>query len=110
MAQGGGGGDEGRVALRDRRLRGDAGSSACGLDAAGGGEVRPEIGPVDRFQHRTGGGEPRERGEADHIRDEGDHAAHVRYCHMNPLKHGYVERPEEWPYSSVHRAIVTGRW
>ncbi len=37
-----------------------------------------------------------------HIRDEADYWAHVRYCWMNPVKHGLVVRPEEWPYSSVH--------
>lgn len=37
-----------------------------------------------------------------HIRDEADYWAHVRYCWMNPVKHGYVARPEEWPFSSVH--------
>ena len=29
---------------------------------------------------------------------------------MNPVKHGYVERPEDWPYSSIHREIAAGRW
>lgn len=38
-----------------------------------------------------------------HIRDEADFAAHVRYCWINPVKHGLVERPEDWPYSSYHR-------
>ncbi|MFL4468829.1 transposase [Tateyamaria armeniaca] len=38
-----------------------------------------------------------------HIRDEADYWAHVRYCWLNPVKHGFVERPEDWPYSSVHR-------
>ena len=38
-----------------------------------------------------------------HIRDKADYRAHVRYCWMNPVKHGLVERPEDWPYSSVHR-------
>ncbi len=38
-----------------------------------------------------------------HIRDEADYWAHVRYCWMNPVKHGFVARPEEWRYSSVHR-------
>jgi REP element-mobilizing transposase RayT len=42
-------------------------------------------------------------GEADHIRDEADYQAHVRYCWINPVKHGLVERPEDWPYSSYHR-------
>lgn len=38
-----------------------------------------------------------------HIRDEADYWAHVRYCWLNPVKHGFVERPEVWRYSSVHR-------
>ncbi len=37
-----------------------------------------------------------------HIRDEADYRAHLEYCWMNPVKHGFVERPEDWPYSSVH--------
>ena len=38
-----------------------------------------------------------------HIRDEADFRAHVRYCWINPVKHGYVERPEDWPYSSYRK-------
>ncbi len=38
-----------------------------------------------------------------HIRDEADFAAHVRYCWINPVKHGLVAHPGEWPYSSWHR-------
>ena len=38
-----------------------------------------------------------------HIRDEADYRAHVRYCWINPVKHGLVERPEDWPYSTYHR-------
>ncbi|BDW86347.1 transposase [Roseicyclus marinus] len=38
-----------------------------------------------------------------HIRDEADYWAHVRYCWWNPVKHGFVTRPEDWPFSSVHR-------
>ncbi len=44
-----------------------------------------------------------------HIRDDEDFAAHVRYCHINPVKHGFVERPEDWPYSSVDREIAAAR-
>ncbi|MCB1348788.1 MAG: transposase [Maritimibacter sp.] len=44
------------------------------------------------------------------VRDEADFAACVRYCHFNPVKHGFVERAEDWPYSSVHREIREGRW
>ena len=43
-----------------------------------------------------------------HIRDEADFAAHVRYCWVNPVKHGFVERPEDWPFSSVHREMAAG--
>lgn len=45
-----------------------------------------------------------------HIRNEEDYRAHVRYCHVNPVKHGFVERPEEWLFSSVHRDMRAGRY
>lgn len=38
-----------------------------------------------------------------HIRDEAAFAACVRYCWVNPVKHGLVEHPGAWPYSSWHR-------
>ena len=38
-----------------------------------------------------------------HIRGEADLVNHIRYCWINPVKHGFVERPEDWPYSSYHR-------
>ncbi len=38
-----------------------------------------------------------------HVRDEDDYRAHVRYCWFNPVKHGLVEDPGDWPYSSYHR-------
>ena len=41
---------------------------------------------------------------------DADYGAHVRYCHANPVKHGFVERGEDWPYSSVHRDIRAGRY
>jgi len=43
-----------------------------------------------------------------HIRDEADYANHVRYCWINPVKHGFVERAADWPYSSIHRDIRRG--
>ena len=45
-----------------------------------------------------------------HIRIEEDLAMHVRYCHINPVKHGLVARPEDWPWSSVHREKRLGRF
>ena len=45
-----------------------------------------------------------------HIRGPEDYAAAVRFCHLDPVKHGLVERPEEWMCSSIHREIREGRW
>lgn len=42
------------------------------------------------------------------IRDEADYRAHVRYCWINPVKHGFVERPIDWPHSSIHRDMRRG--
>ena len=42
------------------------------------------------------------------IRDEYDYESHVNYIHYNPVKHGYVARPNEWQYSSLHRYIAEG--
>jgi putative transposase len=36
-----------------------------------------------------------------HIRDAADHAAHLRYCWLNPVKHGLVDQPELWPFTSL---------
>ena len=30
------------------------------------------------------------------------------YIHFNPVKHGYVRRARDWPYSSVHRLVRAG--
>jgi putative transposase len=43
------------------------------------------------------------------IRDETDLARHVDYIHWNPVKHGYVERAGDWPYSTFHRFVRDGR-
>jgi putative transposase len=37
----------------------------------------------------------------DHIiRDETDLHHHFDYIHFNPVKHGLVTKPEDWPHSS----------
>ena len=38
-----------------------------------------------------------------HIRDNADWGAHMEYCRLNPVKHGLVERAEDWPWSSFNR-------
>lgn len=34
------------------------------------------------------------------IRDERDFQAHLDYIHANPVQHGLVARPSDWPYST----------
>ena len=42
------------------------------------------------------------------IRDERDFALHVDYIHYNPVSHGLVAAPKDWPYSSFHRYVQDG--
>lgn len=42
------------------------------------------------------------------IRDEADFALHMNYIHFNPVKHGYVRRPWDWPHSSFRRMVRLG--
>ena len=42
------------------------------------------------------------------IRDERDYARHVDYILRNPLKHGCVSSPAEWPYSSFWCFVKMG--
>jgi Transposase and inactivated derivatives len=45
-----------------------------------------------------------------YLRDEADWQRHVDYIHYNPVKHGYVARAGDWPYSSFHRAVAAGSY
>lgn len=42
------------------------------------------------------------------IRDDDDMELHMDYVHFNPVKHGLVQRPVDWPWSSLHRYIKMG--
>jgi putative transposase len=42
------------------------------------------------------------------IRDQEDFQRHVDYIHYNPVKHGWVTRAADWPYSSLHRFVREG--
>jgi len=44
------------------------------------------------------------------IRDDTDFARHADYIHYNPVKHGYVKAPVDWPYSSFHRFVREGKY
>ena len=35
------------------------------------------------------------------VRDEADLERCVRYVWENPVRHGYVERPKDWPFLSI---------
>ena len=42
------------------------------------------------------------------MRDENDYARHFDYVHYNPVKHGYVDRVRDWPYSTFHHYVRQG--
>ena len=42
------------------------------------------------------------------IGNDEDYAAHVDYCHINPLKQGLVKQVSDWPYSTFHRYVEKG--
>lgn len=42
------------------------------------------------------------------IRDNEDFVRHVEYIHYNPVKHGLVDTPRDWEYSSFHRYVRAG--
>ncbi len=42
------------------------------------------------------------------IRDENDLRRHLDYIHYNPVKHGFVKRVADWPYSSFGRWVEKG--
>jgi putative transposase len=42
------------------------------------------------------------------IKDERDFARHMDYIHFNPVKHGLVQKPGEWPYSTFGQCVRKG--
>jgi putative transposase len=44
------------------------------------------------------------------IRDDRDYATHMDYTHFNPVKHGYVQQPADWPYSSFRHCVNAGMY
>ncbi|WKZ47308.1 MAG: transposase [Anaerolineales bacterium] len=72
---------------------------------------------LGKFMRRLNGRTSKELNELDHalgrtvwysywdtcIRGERDFWTRFNYIHVNPVKHGYVENPEDWKYSSIHQ-------
>ncbi|MDH2348563.1 transposase [Bradyrhizobium sp. SSUT77] len=42
------------------------------------------------------------------IRDDADFERCADYIHFNPVKHGLVASPADWPHSSLHRYVREG--
>jgi len=72
--------------------------------ANGGTEGRTTLG---RVRHRNRG-IWQKRFHEHFIRDGNDLGRHLDYIHYNPVKHGYVDSPRKWPWSSFHRYVKMG--
>ncbi len=45
-----------------------------------------------------------------HIRNDADFTDHLRFCWQSPVENGLVQSPTQWPFSSIHRDIMSGRY
>lgn len=72
--------------------------------SSGGNESFRSLG--QSRQRRRGVWQPRFWEHA--IEDEDDFSNHFDYIHFNPVRHGYVERVRDWPWSSFHRWVRVG--
>ncbi len=74
---------------------------------AAGGEQQPTS-PVRQRYRRRG---VWQRGYWEHsVRDETDLERHADYIHYNPVKHGLVACPADWPYSTFRRWVRLGTY
>jgi putative transposase len=37
-----------------------------------------------------------------------EHTIHLDYAHFNPVKHGLVKHPADWPHSSFRQCVAKG--
>jgi putative transposase len=98
---------ERRVGFHPTMMHGP-GTGARVIGVGGGVEPHPTIHGRPRSRSKVMKGDGRvwqRRFWEHHIRDDEDFAAHVRYCWINPVKHGLVGHPREWPFSSWHRDV-----
>jgi putative transposase len=63
-----------------------------------------------RFSRRSGRSAWQARFWEHRIRDDDDRANHIDYIHWNPVKHGLVAVPGEWPWSSFHKFRRSGHY
>ncbi|MFW5733142.1 MAG: REP-associated tyrosine transposase [Planctomycetota bacterium] len=72
--------------------------------AAGGTEA--SVSPGKRMKRHRGVWQPKFWEHT--IKDARDFHMHVDYVHLNPVKHGWVKSPRDWPWSSFHRYVRCG--
>jgi len=66
-------------------------------------------GSISNSRSKRGEGQIWQRRFWEHyIRDESDFERCFDYIHWNPMKHGYVQRIIDWPYSTFHRFVNDG--
>jgi putative transposase len=79
------------------------------LTKAGFSKAIPSTETISAVRRRRGERGVWQRRYWEHlIRDEADFAAHMDYVHINPVKHGLVERVIDWPYSTFHALVENG--
>jgi len=89
--------------IRWARIKGDFTRSFL----LGGGRERP---PRDSKAIRGERGVWQRRFWDHVIRDDDEWSGIMDYIHWNPVKHGLVGCPHEWPYSSFARCVFEGRY
>jgi putative transposase len=71
---------------------------------------QPKVQCTPRMQHKREPGVWQRRFWEHLIQDEVDMANHIDYIHYNPIKHGLVTCPHNWPYSTFHRWAKEGAY
>jgi putative transposase len=71
---------------------------------------QPSVQLTARMQHKREPGVWQRRFWEHLIRDQADMANHMDYIHYNPVKHGLVECPHDWPHSTFHRWVKEGAY
>ena len=72
----------------------------------GGCGLRPGVSGVGRNES----GVWQRRFWEHNIKDRSDLQRHIDYIHLNPIKHGLVEKAEDWPWSTYKRYLSSGRY
>ena len=44
------------------------------------------------------------------IKDDRDFTAHLEYIHFNPVQHGFVSAPRDWPHSTFPDWVAQGAY